>query len=246
MDWNAIQQYLPLYQKAAVLTVRLGVAGIIFAIIIGLACAVIQYDKVPVLRQIVGVYIQLSRNTPLLVQLFFIYYGLPKVSIRTNAEICGIAGLAFLGGSYMAEAFRSGLEAIEPIQTESAYSLGMNRWQTMRYIILPQAISTSMPAFMANVIFLLKGDQRVQRHQPDGPDVHGKGPDRHVLQNHRMSVPAGGVLPYHSAAGVHCGQPDRKEAALCWIWVLMSCSRAKTWLACWAALALHSRSAPSR
>ena len=116
----------------------------------------IQYDKVPVLRQIVGVYIQLSRNTPLLVQLFFIYYGLPKVGIRTNAEICGIAGLAFLGGSYMAEAFRSGLEAIEPIQTESAYSLGMNRWQTMRYIILPQAMSTSMPAFMANVIFLLK------------------------------------------------------------------------------------------
>ena len=108
MDWNAIQQYLPLYQKAAVLTVRLGVAGIIFAIIIGLACAVIQYDKVPVLRQIVGVYFQLSRNTPLLVQLFFIYYGLPKVGIRTNAEICGIAGLAFLGGSYMAEAFRSG------------------------------------------------------------------------------------------------------------------------------------------
>lgn len=89
-------------------------------------------------------------------QLFFIYYGLPKVGIRTNAEICGIAGLAFLGGSYMAEAFRSGLEAIEPIQTESAYSLGMNRWQTMRYIILPQAMSTSMPAFMANVIFLLK------------------------------------------------------------------------------------------
>ena len=78
MDWNAIQQYLPLYQKAAVLTVRLGVAGIIFAIIIGLACAVIQYDKVSVLRQIVGVYIQLSRNTPLLVQLFIIFYGFSK------------------------------------------------------------------------------------------------------------------------------------------------------------------------
>ena len=156
MDWNVIQQYLPQYQKAAVLTVRLGVAGIIYAIIIGLFCAVIQYYKVPVLRRIVGIYIQLSRNTPLLVQLFFIYYGLPKVGIKTNAEICGIAGLAFLGGSYMAEAFRSGLEGIEPIQTESAYSLGMNRWQTMRYIILPQAMSTSMPAFMANVIFLLK------------------------------------------------------------------------------------------
>ena len=219
MDWNAIQQYLPLYQKAAVLTVRLGVAGIIFAIIIGLACAVIQYDKVPVLRQIVGVYIQLSRNTPLLVQLFFIYYGLPKVGIRTNAEICGIAGLAFLGGSYMAEAFRSGLEAIEPIQTESAYSLGMNRWQTMRYIILPQAMSTSMPAFMANVIFLLK--------------------ETSVFS-------AISLMDLMFTAKVHCGQPDRKEAALCWIWVVTSCSRAKTWPACWAALALHSRSAPSR
>lgn len=156
MDWNAIQQYLPLYQKAAVLTVRLGVAGIIFAIIIGLACAVIQYDKVPVLRQIVGVYIQLSRNTPLLVQLFFIYYGLPKVGIRTNAEICGIAGLAFLGGSYMAEAFRSGLEAIEPIQTESAYSLGMNRWQTMRYIILPQTLKIILPSLANQALNLVK------------------------------------------------------------------------------------------
>ena len=153
MDWNVIQQYLPLYQKAAVLTVRLGVAGIFFAILIGLVCAVIQYEKVPVLRQLVSIYIQLSRNTPLLVQLFFLYYGLPKVGIRTNAAVCGIAGLAFLGGSYMAEAFRSGLESIEPIQTESAYSLGMDRMQTMRYVILPQA---SMPAFMANVIFLLK------------------------------------------------------------------------------------------
>ena len=56
----------------------------------------------------------------------------------------------------MAEAFRSGMESIEPIQTESAYSLGMDRWQTMRYVVLPQAMSTSMPAFMANVIFLLK------------------------------------------------------------------------------------------
>ena len=127
---------------------RLGVAGIFFAILIGLVCAVIQYEKVPVLRQLVSIYIQLSRNTPLLVQLFFLYYGLPKVGIRTNAAVCGIAGLAFLG--------RSGLESIEPVQTESAYSLGMSKAQTMRYIILPQAMSTSMPAFMANVIFLLK------------------------------------------------------------------------------------------
>ena len=156
MDWDVIASYLPQYEKAAWLTLRLGVIGIVWAIGIGLVCAVLQYDKVPVLRRLVGAYIQLSRNTPLLVQLFFIYYGLPKVGIKTNAEICGIAGLAFLGGSYMAEAFRSGLEAIEPIQQESALSLGLTRGQTMRYVILPQAMSISMPAFMANVIFLLK------------------------------------------------------------------------------------------
>ena len=123
MDWNVIAQYLPLYKKAAWLTLRLGLAGIVIAIVVGLVCALVQYYKVPVLRRIVGAYIELSRNTPLLVQLFFIYYGLPKIGIKTNAEICGIAGLAFLGGSYMAEAFRSGLESIEPIQTESAMSL---------------------------------------------------------------------------------------------------------------------------
>lgn len=156
MDWNVIAQYLPLYKKAAWLTLRLGLAGIVIAIVVGLVCALAQYYKVSVLRRIVGAYIELSRNTPLLVQLFFIYYGLPKIGIKTNAEICGIAGLAFLGGSYMAEAFRSGLESIEPIQTESAMSLGMDHAQTMRYIILPQAMSISVPAFVANVIFLLK------------------------------------------------------------------------------------------
>lgn len=156
MDWNVMVQYLPQYEKAAWLTLRLGVAGIFWAILVGLVCAVLQYEKVPVLRRIVDAYIQLSRNTPLLVQLFFLYYGLPKIGIKTNAELCGIAGLAFLGGSYMAEAFRSGLEAIEPIQTESALSLGMSRLQTMRYVVLPQAVSISMPAFMANIIFLLK------------------------------------------------------------------------------------------
>ena len=138
------------------MTIPLTLVSFFFAMIIAVAVALVQYANVPVLRQIARFYIWVIRGTPLLVQLFFIYYGLPKVGIRTNAELCGIAGLAFLGGSYMAEAFRSGLEAIEPIQTESAYSLGMDRWQAMRYVILPQAMSTSMPAFMANVIFLLK------------------------------------------------------------------------------------------
>ncbi len=156
MNWEFIMESLPLYQKAAWLTVKIGFVGVAISILIGLLCAAVQYYKVPVLRRMVAVYIELSRNTPLLIQLFFIYYGLPKIGIQTDAAHCGIAGLAFLGGSYMAEAFRSGLEAIEPVQLESALSLGMNQYQAMRYVILPQAVSISIPAFMANVIFLLK------------------------------------------------------------------------------------------
>ena len=156
MNWDFIQKYLPLYQKAAVLTVRIGVAGIMIAILIGMICVLAQHYHVPVLRQFVSVYIELSRNTPLLIQLFFIYYGLPKIGIKTEAAACGVAGLAFLGGSYMAEAFRSGIEAIDEIQTESAFSLGLSRGQTFRYVIFPQALSISVPALVANVIFLLK------------------------------------------------------------------------------------------
>lgn len=156
MNFEVITEYLPLYEKAAKLTVSLGIAGIAISILVGLLCAFVRYYKIPVLSQIAAVYIELSRNTPLLVQLFFIYYGLPKIGIRTSAEACGVAGLAFLGGSYMAEAFRSGLEAVQKIQHESAISLGMNRLTMMRYVILPQAISISVPAFVANIVFLLK------------------------------------------------------------------------------------------
>lgn len=149
-------EVLPLYQTAAVLTVKLGIIGIIFATVLGLGIALIQYYRLPVLDAIAKVYIEIARNTPLLIQLFFIYYGLPKLGFSTDPEVCGVAGLAFLGGSYMAEAFRSGLEAIPPIQTESALSLGMNHAQAARYIIIPQAAAVSFPAFTANVIFLLK------------------------------------------------------------------------------------------
>ena len=156
MNWTVIQQYFPLYRKAAWLTLQLGVLGILAAIGIGLFCTVVQRSRIPVLRQIAAAYIELSRNTPLLVQLFFLYYGLPKIGIPTRATVCGAAGLAFLGGSYMAEAFRSGVESIDAVQEESAYSLGLSKGQTMRYVIFPQALAVSMPAFMANVIFLLK------------------------------------------------------------------------------------------
>lgn len=156
MNFEFIGRVLPLYKEAAGLTLKIGCLGIIFAVLFGFTFAIIQYYKIPVLRQFATVYIEISRNTPLLIQLFFFYYGLPKIGFQMNAQVCGVVGLAFLGGSYMAEAFRSGMEAVSIAQRESAYSLGLSKWQMIRFIIFPQALAISFPAFMANVIFLLK------------------------------------------------------------------------------------------
>lgn len=156
MDPSILKEYLPLFAQGALVTLRISFFGILFATIIGLICSMVQYYKVPVLRQIAAVYIELSRNTPLLVQLFFIYFGFPMIGIVWSREVCAVVGVAFLGGSYMSEAFRSGLEAVDKSQMESALSLGMNRYQTMRYVIYPQAFAISVPSLFANIIFLIK------------------------------------------------------------------------------------------
>ncbi|MGG3797612.1 amino acid ABC transporter permease [Metabacillus fastidiosus] len=155
-DWNYIIEYMPLYEKALWLTVKLAAGGILLSIIIGLFCSIVQYYEIKILKQLVQGYIELSRNTPLLIQLFFLYYGLPKIGITISAEACAIIGLAFLGGSYMSEAFRAGIEAVSVNQIEVGKSIGLSHIQLTRYIILPQAFSYSVPSFGANCIFLLK------------------------------------------------------------------------------------------
>jgi len=157
MDFAAMAEYLPLFEQAMWLTLRIGWIGILGSLVIGLVVAMITHYKIPVLYQIALFYIELYRNTPLLIQLFFMYFALPRVfGFSISAEACGMLGLALLGGAYMAESFRSGLEAVEPIQTESALSLGMTKRQVMRYIVLPQAVTLSIQSFVANIIFLLK------------------------------------------------------------------------------------------
>ncbi|MBQ4373867.1 MAG: amino acid ABC transporter permease [Lachnospiraceae bacterium] len=137
-------------------TVHIGLVGILGAILLGLGSSLVLYFQVRGFRRLTRAYIELFRNTPLLVQLFFLYFGLPKLGLRITADFCGMLGLALIGGSYMAETFRSGLEAVDRIQFESAKSLGMSPGQTFFYVILPQAVSTSVPGFVANMIFLLK------------------------------------------------------------------------------------------
>lgn len=131
MDFSVVIDSLPVYAEAAILTVRVAAQGILLAFIVGFVCAAIAHFKVPLFRQIVAGYIELSRNTPLLVQLFFLYFGLPKLGIVMSSETCAVVGLAFLGGSYMAEAIRSGLESVAEIQMQSALSLGLSRMEAL-------------------------------------------------------------------------------------------------------------------
>ena len=156
MDFSFIQRFTPMYVKAAGLTLRIGATGIALSLVVGALCCLARYLRVPVLRQIAAAYIELARNTPLLVQLFFLYFGLPKIGVKLSAETCAITGLTFLGGAYMAEALRSGLEAVDRAQTESGMCLGLTTLQNLRFVILPQALATSIPAIGANAIFLIK------------------------------------------------------------------------------------------
>lgn len=156
MDLNFIIKNIPLYVEATIITLNLGVLGIILSIIIGLICSNIIYFKIKFLGGVAKVYIEISRNTPLLIQLFFLYYGLTKIGIKISGFTCGIIGLAFLGGSYMAESFRGGLEAVPKSQIESAVSLGLSKFQVFMYIIIPQAFSIAIPSIGANCLFLLK------------------------------------------------------------------------------------------
>ncbi len=156
MDVEFIKMYIPMYLEAAKLTFGIAWIGILLSTAIGFVCCLIRYYNVPILKRIVGVYIELSRNTPLLIQLFFLYFGLPKLGLVLDSSICGVIGLTFLGSSYMSEAFRSGLEAIPKGQVESGLSLGLTKWQVLWYVTLPQAVAVALPAFSANIIFLIK------------------------------------------------------------------------------------------
>lgn len=156
MNWDFVVTMLPQYEKAAWLTLKLAAGGIVASLIVGFVCSLVLYYQVRGIEKLVRIYIEVSRNTPLLIQLFFLYYGFTKLGLTMSEYTCAIFGLSFLGGSYMAEAFRAGIESVSKAQLESGLSIGLSNSQLVRYIILPQAFSVTIPAIGANCIFLLK------------------------------------------------------------------------------------------
>lgn len=156
MNRDFLVAMLPKYIEAAKLTLSIGLLGVLGSVLVGLFIAFIRVEKIPLLNGIAKAYIEVSRNTPLLIQLFFLYFGLPKVGIVLSSEVCAMIGMIFLGASYMAESFRSGIEAVDRRQIEAAMAIGLTKGQRIRYVVLPQALAVAIPSIGANTIFLMK------------------------------------------------------------------------------------------
>ena len=156
MDWSYVQEIIPRFVQAALVTLRLSAWGVSLSLLLGLAVALVTSYRVRPFDRLARAYIELSRNTPLLIQLFFLYYGLPKIGIHWDGFTCGVIALTFLGGSYMAEALRAGLQAVPRGQVESARSIGLKRAQVLWHVVLPQALAIALPALTANALFLVK------------------------------------------------------------------------------------------
>ncbi|TPF95977.1 amino acid ABC transporter permease [Bifidobacterium sp. UTBIF-78] len=156
MSWQIMQSALPLFERAFVLTLKLSAISVVLATALGLVLALLREYRTPVLAQISTVFQELFRNTPLLIQLFFLYYGLPSVGIMWSAQTCAIVGMSIFGAAYMSGAFEGGFSGIPRVQKESARALGLAPLQMIRHVTLPQGLTRSVPAVAANIIFMVK------------------------------------------------------------------------------------------
>lgn len=137
-------------------TVPLTLASFALSLVIGLVLALFQIANVPILKQLSKIYIWIFRGTPLIVQLFIIFFGLPNIGIMLNAFPAAVIGFGMNLGAYNAEVFRSAINAVPKGQTEAAYLIGLGYGQTMARVVLPQAFPVAFPNLFNNLISLLK------------------------------------------------------------------------------------------
>ena len=156
--WGILVDSFPKLLKYGIeVTVPLTVLSFALALVISVIVALIQYADVKVLRQICRFYIWIIRGTPLLVQLYLIFYGLPSVGVMLDAFPAAALVFGFNEGAYMAETMRGALESVSAGQVEAGYCVGMNFLQIMWHVVLPQAFRTAFPALSNSLISMLKG-----------------------------------------------------------------------------------------
>jgi len=155
--WTIIEQALPILTKGLVETIRIATFALIIALFIGLFMGLFRISKNKILNALAGIYVYLIRGTPLLVQILFIYFGLPMAfGFKLSPYTAGVIAISINAGAYLVEIFRAGIESIDKGQMEAGRSLGFSYNQTMRLIILPQAIKIMIPAFVNQFIVSIK------------------------------------------------------------------------------------------
>lgn len=154
MDFVA--QILPYLLVGAMTTIELTIVSMALALVAGLALALMRLSRSPLLRSLSGAYIEIIRGTPLLVQLFIIYYGLPQYGIRLEAFAAGVIGLSINYSAYLAEVYRAGILAIDKGQWEAGGSIGLSRAALLQHVIVPQAARIVLPPVGNYFISMLK------------------------------------------------------------------------------------------
>ena len=151
----------PTLLDGALATLWMTAAACVLGMAVAIGCIFARRSRFGVLRAVVRGYIEIIRNTPLLVQLFIVYFSLPTLGIRMDADEAAVLGLALNFGGYAAEILRSGIEAVPRGQVEAAIALGLRPWRIFRHIVLFQAIRVSYPGLASQFILILLGSSVV-------------------------------------------------------------------------------------
>ncbi len=162
--WERAKQYasyLPLLGKGALVTLELSLISMVLAVSLGLLVALSRLYGAPGIRALSTAYIESIRGTPLLIQLFLIFYGLPHIGIRLSPLLAAVLGLGLNYSAYEAENYRAGIQSISKTQMEAALALGMTRLQALRHVIVPQALRLVIPPVTNDFIALLKDSSLV-------------------------------------------------------------------------------------
>jgi L-cystine transport system permease protein len=156
MDAAIVIDSLPSLLKATLMTIFLAGISILIALVIGFITAILRILNTKILAGIASVYVSIIRGTPLLVQIFVIYYGLPQIGIVLDPIPSGILALSLNAGAYISESFRASILAVDRGQMEASMSMGMSYWQALRRIILPQSLRIAIPTLSNSFIVLIK------------------------------------------------------------------------------------------
>lgn len=162
MDFELIEQSLPYLIQGALITIEITLMAVGIGFFIGLFAGIARICRIKALRIIAIIYADCIRGTPLLVQIFLIYFALPMlIHTQINPFVAAVTACAINSGAYVSEIFRAGIQAIDQGQFEAGHSLGLSWWQTMYYIILPQAFHNILPPLGNEFITMLKDSSLV-------------------------------------------------------------------------------------